>query len=73
MSVHAGDVAIYKPRKGKPVRVLVHGITAKRARVIVPLVTSWGAAAGEPASPTVSYTVRYVKRERLEKVLGGAC
>jgi hypothetical protein len=61
MTVHAGDTALYTPRRGESVRVLVHGFTAKRARVIV----------AQPTAIGPSYSVRYVSPTRLERVGGG--
>lgn len=61
MTVFAGDEALYRPRNREPVRVLVHRLTAKRACVIVPHATALG----------TSYSVRYVKPERLERLGGG--
>jgi hypothetical protein len=59
MTVYAGDDALYKPRKGAPVRVRVWCLTPKRACIII--------------GSIAQFKVRYVKPERLERIGGGAC
>lgn len=59
MTVHAGDSAIYTPRRGEPMRVVVSRRTAKRVVIVI--------RQGE------GYRTARVKAERLEKVRGGGC
>ena len=61
----AGDIALYRPRRGEAKRVLVHRLTAKRAWVIVPHAVTVG------TSKTQSYSARCVSLARLERVRGG--
>jgi len=61
----AGDIALYRPRRGEAKRVLVHRLTAKRAWVIVPHTATIG------TSKTHSYSARCVSPANLERLRGG--
>jgi hypothetical protein len=66
VTVHAGDDAIYTPSRGKPFRVRVERITAKR--VAVSFVQS--IESGRNGLCAI-FHLRHVKRDRLAKVPGG--
>ncbi len=57
--IHAGDLALWRKRKGEPERVHVLRRTAKRVHII--------------ARRGAAYVARYVKAEHLERLGGGDC
>lgn len=62
--VYAGDDALYTPRKGEPVMVRVMRHTAKRVAICIPNYTQ--KRIGNSPAVDVTWTLRYVKPERLE-------
>ena len=70
IDIHTGDDVLYRPRRGKPILVRVHRWTAKRVAVCIATYTR--ERIGNSPAVYVSWTLRYVKPERLER-RGGGC